>query len=255
MSGYFAGSGAVNNDHASVKGENVIGSSSINVNDMRLDRPLPLKRVSAFLEAFLVKNKSALTAIHKTLRETFQQKRPGEDDRKHGNVKRFEHLWYWFLRAAEIHVTEPFWQTRGPQEDSACAPGSRTEFFHEPRHNDGSSSILHASLTLYGKRDVHFEQSAEIPVPTEPREFRTEQLDDFVVVNQPGTFYCGQVSRGTPDRLANPPKPPNELKTRMGRFPEKFVCVAKKRFPRRTCPPPDAAKTNAAFSPLPNPHG
>ena len=194
LSGFFAGSGVVQNGVASVKPANVVGNAKgVSVNDFTLDTPLPIKRVSAFLEAFLVKNRHQLSFIHSRLKHVFLQKKPGEDDKQHGNFTRFLDLWTWLLRAAEIHVTEPFWSPAGAQ-DSACAPGSRKEFLHEARHNDGSSSILHASLTLFGRRDVHLEQSHEKPDLKKPRAFKAEELHDFVVVNEPGTFYCGQVT-------------------------------------------------------------
>ena len=194
LSGFFAGSGVVKNEAASVNPVDVVGNTrGVSVNDFTLDTPLPLKRVSAFLEAFLVKNKVSLSFIHSRLKKVFLQKRPGEDDKRHGNVTRFQDLWTWLLRAAEIHVTEPFWSPAGTQ-DIACASGSRQEFLHEARHNDGSSSILHASLTLFGRRDVHLEQSYDKPDLKKPRAFEAGELDDFVVVNEPGTFYCGQVT-------------------------------------------------------------
>ena len=199
LCGFFAGSGFVQNGVASVKPIDVIGLAQASVNGFTLDRPLPLKRVGAFLEAFLLKNNDALMKIHSEMKKNFYvAKKPDAEERGHENVARFEQLWNWCLRAAEIHVTQPFWTTGG-KGNPACAQGSRQEFFHEPRHNDGSSSILHASLTLFGRRDVHMEQSPDLPsrqAVREPRTFQARELDDFVVVNEPGTFYCGQVARG-----------------------------------------------------------
>ena len=61
----------------------------------------------------------------------------------------------------EIHVTEPGDSARG--------------FWDEPRHQDGARSILHLSLTLFGRRDVRCENGRTWQVPYDEDAEGTEE--------------------------------------------------------------------------------
>lgn len=68
----------------------------------------------------------------------------------------------WLLQGAEIHFFP---------KPNCCV---------EPKHMDGAASVIHAGLTLYGRRTVVFDQ--------------TDGLAPVVLENFPGLFYIGGVT-------------------------------------------------------------
>ena len=55
----------------------------------------------------------------------------------------------WFLTCGELCIME-----------AGCSEASTKGLWEEPRHQDGGASVLHMGLTLFGRRDVVFEQGA-----------------------------------------------------------------------------------------------
>ena len=54
----------------------------------------------------------------------------------------------WFLNCGEMHVT------------NAHLEGEASALWEEAAHNDGAGSVLHMGVTLWGRRDVRFEQDS-----------------------------------------------------------------------------------------------
>ena len=92
---------------------------------------LPLPRVRAWFEAFKQVNKHSLEPMQAQMRQV-------TDGSEGGNAEEFLTLPLssWFLSAAEVAVSD----ARGRWE--------------EPLHQDGGASVVHLSVTLFGKRTL-----------------------------------------------------------------------------------------------------
>ena len=210
----YAGSGAVlTGDGAAALKDWVDGTSMCG---LRLKGPLLLSRVSAWLEAWLDVNSTALermeTATRHRLQRKFRRADPaGLEIRNSPEYRKiFESPFRaWFLRFAEVHISRPTihraanptfvfgladGRSRAP---GSCVPlpaeGAPDPCWHEPRHNDGAGSVMHMSLTLYGARDVHLEQGTGAKTDA-PRMWKAGEPPDMVIPCAPGTVYVGQLT-------------------------------------------------------------
>jgi hypothetical protein len=164
------------------------GNENASCCDLSLKEPLPLRRLQAWFEAFLVKNKESLDAFR--LRGKHLLYRLPEEERgPNGNHFMSLDVEEWFGNCAELVVLMP-----------SRPDGS---FVEEELHSDGGASVLHMGLTLYGRRLLRCEQG------TDPR---GNQLPDVWLENKPGTLYMGgltgpehQVFLGWPIAIAYPP--------------------------------------------------
>jgi len=145
-------------------------------------KPFPARRVLALRTAFLEANAAAFEAV--VAHAKAQAQREAEPDWNQ-NWTDFRDLpWRrWMLSCLELQLAR---QGGSPRKE---------KFVNEPRHNDGCMSILHAALTLYGRRDVRFEQGGGEP--------------DIFLHNLPGSFYLGNVT-GATHQVHHCATPPHE---------------------------------------------
>ena len=73
---------------------------------------------------------------------------------------------------SHFHKAKPKGRPKRPKID--------VELWEEREHNDGSASMLHMGITMYGERDVVFQQG--------------EWRRDVVFSNKPGSVYFGGVT-------------------------------------------------------------
>jgi hypothetical protein len=64
---------------------------------------------------------------------------------------------HWFLSCAELCIME-----------SGCAEDSSRDLWSEPEHLDGGASVLHMGVTLFGRRNVVFQQGEGLRSDTRP---------------------------------------------------------------------------------------
>ena len=176
---------------------------------LKLQKRIPMPTVNAWLEAFLHVNRAAFKKAHTAVKKTLSWKnapsRRGRSTTGAGNLtanpnyRSFQACdsHSWFLRCGELHVARP-------SEFTGKKGKTKQAWLHEPRHNDGLGSVMHMSLTIYGRRDVHFEQVPADSVGLGPPRMNgfpsrgavdlAKVPDDVVVQAAPGTVYLGQVS-------------------------------------------------------------
>jgi hypothetical protein len=134
---------------------------------LSLAEPLPLRRLQAWFEAFLVKNRESLDALR--LRGKNLLYRLSEEERgPNGNHFMSLDVDEWFGNCAELVVLMP-----------SRPDGS---FVQEELHTDGGASVLHMGLTLYGRRLLRCKQGHDL---------RGNELPDVWLENKPGTLYLG----------------------------------------------------------------
>ena len=181
-----------------------------------------LPRVEAWRNAFVAANRDALNAMWGEARRRLTGKFSRTKLKRNGRHFLRYPMEAHFLSCGEVHVTNPGTAEAG--------------HWDEPRHRDGAASVVHASLTLFGRRDVRAEQSVPERSPwpavaaetTEAEEEDLEQeeeeeqedeegqaesasedegaqqasleqpsgLPEVVFPCVPGTFYLGQASFG-----------------------------------------------------------
>lgn len=131
---------------------------------LSLKHELPLPRVLSWLRAFKSINAAPLAILQATARHAVSKM--AEADRKQNGTHFLESPFEeWFLTCAEMSVLNA---------------GGKGEFWSEPVHQDGGASVLHMGLTLFGRRQVRFEQGPLLP--------------DVWVPCGPGSVYLGQVT-------------------------------------------------------------
>ena len=131
----------------------------------RLDcsKPLPAKRAAAFAQAFLAVNAAWFDAVQKDIREALLQI-PAAN--RGGNGQRF--------------------LQRNFRDDAlayAVIQVMRASERSDPAHFDGAASLLHAGLTVWGKRNLWVRLAEAAPGWQEWKKFP----------QQPGAFYIGNL--------------------------------------------------------------
>ena len=140
--------------------------TSGNMCGLKLRNHTPLPRVEHFFDALFAVNRPAFEDI--AARSRVHTRRI-DDETLGRNGAHFKELKadMWPFKNHELHVMEPGDDKRG--------------WWREKWHNDGAGSILHASLTHYGRRDVACDvgdgSSRTVVIPCEP-----------------GTIYFGQMT-------------------------------------------------------------
>jgi len=132
----------------------------------RLDcsKPLPAKRAAAFARAFLAVNAAWFDAVQKDIREALLQI-PAAN--RGGNGQRF--------------------LQRNFRDDAlayAVIQVMRASERSDPAHFDGAASLLHAGLTVWGKRNL----GVRLAKPAEEAPGEWQWLPQ-----QPGAFYIGNL--------------------------------------------------------------
>ena len=120
---------------------------SKNMCGQKLARDFPLPRAADVIMAFVKVNEPLFADIFARARA--QVRRMGEELTTHVNMKQFldEPFERMLFTSGELHVAEPGDRERG--------------FWEEASHKDGAGSLLHLSLTEFGRRDVRCEQSSD----------------------------------------------------------------------------------------------
>ena len=142
------------------------GPSTGDMCGLALKHSLVLPRVEAWRNAFLSANRGALEDMwaeaHRRLR-VLSFARQGRNGRHFLRFPIDAH----FLSCGEVHVT---W-----------AGSAEAGYWDEPRHRDGAASVVHLSLTLFGRRDVRCEQSlpARSPWPAIAEEAAETKATDL----------------------------------------------------------------------------
>ena len=138
--------------------------ASQSCNALDVSKRLPLVRLQAWVRTFQLRNSRAFAAMDASAKTAV---RKISRDERGANGQNFLEtpMADWCLSCAELNITNP---------------GAGADLWEEPLHKDGGASVLHLGLTLYGRRDVRFEQGLEKP--------------DIYVLCFPGSIYIGQVT-------------------------------------------------------------
>ena len=148
---------------------------------LSLKKPLPSGRVQAWFKAFKNVNEKAIGALADAA--VAATSGLSADDRgENGNHFLTTPAEQWFLTCGEIAVTS--------------LGDSPTGLWAEPKHQDGAASVLHLGLTLFGRRDVVFDQLEGSP--------------SITVSNIPGSVYMGGVTGAKHQVLHKEPANPND---------------------------------------------
>ena len=139
---------------------------------LSLKRQLPLPRVLSWLRAFKVVNSAPLAVLQANARHAVLSQIAEEDRSLNGAHFLEASFEDWFLTCAELSVLNA-----GGEGDNTGGGG---DYWSEPTHQDGGASVLHMGLTLFGRRQVRFEQGPLLP--------------DVWVPCGPGSVYLGQVT-------------------------------------------------------------
>ena len=154
----------------------------------KLARSFPLPRATDVIMAFVTVNKPLFADIFARARA--QLRRMGEGLTTHVNIKQFleEPFERMLFTSGELHVAEPGDRERG--------------FWEEACHKDGAGSLLHLSLTVFGRRDVRCEQSSDAS--------DSAGLSDVLISCHPGTLYFGAMT-GPKHQVRHTEAAPHEL--------------------------------------------
>ena len=154
----------------------------------KLARSFPLPRATDVIMAFVTVNKPLFADIFARARA--QLRRMGEGLTTHVNIKQFleEPFERMLFTSGELHVAEPGDRERG--------------FWEEACHKDGAGSLLHLSLTVFGRRDVRCEQSSDAS--------DSAGLSDVLISCRPGTLYFGAMT-GPKHQVRHTEAAPHEL--------------------------------------------
>ena len=131
-------------------------------NKLDCSKPSPARRVAAFVRAFCLANRRWLDKLTEKIRSRLAQFPPSilqENGRQFMERPLAEDAWAY----AVIQVMKP-----GKRDDRA--------------HFDGAASLLHAGLTVWGRRGLEIR-----PLPT-------DQWQNFP--QEPGSFYVGNLCAG-----------------------------------------------------------
>ena len=132
---------------------------------LTLNDALPLPRLRAWRHAFLAVNSVAFAAMQASAQEALR--RLSEEDRgRNGDDFLAASVEEWCISCGELAFSYP-----GSQADG---------FWAEPEHMDGGASVLHLTMTLYGRRRLECRSGCGLP--------------DVVLENTPGTVYIGQLT-------------------------------------------------------------
>jgi len=146
-----------------------------------LSNPLPLKTARAWLAAFKRANTDTIEKMVALARSRVAAL--GEDTYGENGRHMLETPWQdWLWTAGEAQITQP----------GTAAAG----YWQEPAHNDGGASILHLSLTYFGRRDTRFSLASAGP--------------DAFVHSHPGFVYFGAFT-GARHQVIHCHAPPDEM--------------------------------------------
>ena len=166
---------------------NIAGSLGKNcsgqLNGLSVKLQFPLFRVIVWRFAFFYRNRDFFNALH-ALGHKLISAMSNEKRGLNGQHFLDTELLHWLLVNAEVHFTIAEKKGGLLRSTSKGLPKKRAKvdsvFWEEPEHNDGAASMLHVGITLYGERDVIFQQG--------------EGRHDVVFSNKPGSVYFGGVT-------------------------------------------------------------
>ena len=133
---------------------------------LKISKPLPVPRLRVFLEAYRRANAKSIADLDALAKATVAKRQRGKLG---ANGKQFMDTPApeYFLPTAELQISNGADRSYGPLWD-------------ETRHRDGGASVLHGSLTLWGRRRIRCEQGAPLP--------------DICLECRPGSFYVGALT-------------------------------------------------------------
>ena len=148
-----------------------------------LNEAVPLKTVRAWLAAWKRCNHATIETMVGLARSKVTALGAGADGYGDNGEHMLETSWQdWLFTPCEVQVTRP-WQ-------------ADTGYWQEPAHNDGGGSVLHLSITYFGRRDTRFSLASADP--------------DIFVHSYPGVVYFGAFT-GARHQVIHSPAPEDEL--------------------------------------------
>jgi len=149
---------------------------------LSLDQALPLRSARAWLAGWKRVNSKSISEMISLARSKVA-KLGADEVGKHGFFMLDTPWEDWLFSLAEVHFTKPGCSAQG--------------FWHEPPHSDGGGSVLHLSLTYFGRRDTRFSLAPGAG-------------PDVFVHSHPGYVYFGAFT-GSRHQVVHCAAPPHEL--------------------------------------------